>query len=42
MARVQVIDDEELSLDMIQAEFNPEELAEDEEDMFNALEYQES
>ncbi|KAK1885641.1 Excitatory amino acid transporter 3 [Dissostichus eleginoides] len=36
----QVIDDEELSLDRIQ--FNPEELTQDEEDMFNALEYQES
>ncbi|KAF3851895.1 hypothetical protein F7725_005250 [Dissostichus mawsoni] len=39
-SREQVIDDEELSLDRIQ--FNPEELTQDEEDMFNALEYQES
>ncbi|KAI4800801.1 hypothetical protein KUCAC02_007099 [Chaenocephalus aceratus] len=40
--RVQIVDDEELSLDQVLAEFSPEEhCQDDEEDMFIALEYQE-
>ncbi|XP_071060643.1 excitatory amino acid transporter 3-like isoform X2 [Pseudochaenichthys georgianus] len=39
--RVQIVDDEELSLDQVLAEFSPEEHCQDEEDMFSALEYQE-
>ncbi|KAI4792789.1 hypothetical protein KUCAC02_032772 [Chaenocephalus aceratus] len=42
MARVQIVDDEELRLHQVLAEFSPEEhCQDDEEDMFSALEYQE-
>ncbi|XP_033945755.1 excitatory amino acid transporter 3-like isoform X2 [Pseudochaenichthys georgianus] len=39
--RVQIVDDEELSLDQFLAEISLEEHCQDEEDMFSALEYQE-